>query len=307
MFKYTLLGAVALSAVSFNAHAADSSEACGAFDNSLRFNPTELSEFQECWLDFHYPEETAGTLGSLFWVKVGDSFVSMPVSNLQSAGSKGGAKAIVVDQVEARLLEMAKEEIANKEAIIAMLRDNAEATAADIADLNRMITEKSNTITSLEMARDALQATVDANGTTIGGLNATIENLNTQISDLRAEVAALFTQAQVDGFVAAVDITTDNQRAIDAFVNGRSFEDGHGSTVSISVDGNTLTITGDNAAMHDLLNGRALEDGVSQSDVNAVGVSAVSLERDGSVSVTLSNGNTHSYTWNCTTTIVRQL
>ena len=102
MFKYTLLGAVALSAVSFNAHAADSSEACGAFDNSLRFNPTELSEFQECWLDFHYTEKTAGTLGSIFWAKVNGQFVSIPVSKLQQAGSADAAKAIVVDHVEAR-------------------------------------------------------------------------------------------------------------------------------------------------------------------------------------------------------------
>ena len=131
MFKYTLLGAVALSAVSFNAHAADSSEACGAFDNSLRFNPTELSEFQECWLDFHYPEETAGTLGSIFWVKVDDKFISMPVENLQKAGSKEAAKQLVTNTIlEEVIVERIVEVTVENGATIDRLR--AEITALRI-------------------------------------------------------------------------------------------------------------------------------------------------------------------------------
>ena len=99
--KNYILAAVAASVigVSAPAFADNSSHACGAFDNEIRFNPTELSDFQECWLNFHKPDEMSGTLGSLFWVKVGDEFVSMPVKSLVREGSAEKAKELVVDRV----------------------------------------------------------------------------------------------------------------------------------------------------------------------------------------------------------------
>lgn len=70
---------------------AGSSVCSDHFDNPNRFNPTELSDYQECVLAAH-SDESAGVLGSIFWTKIGETeFVSMPVRSLQMAGSKDAA------------------------------------------------------------------------------------------------------------------------------------------------------------------------------------------------------------------------
>ena len=98
--KTIILAAVAAAFVS-NAHASEPTfaESCGHIENHTRFNPTELSEYQECWLGFHKPDEMAGVLGNIFWARAGDMTVSMPVSELRSAGSAEAAKALVVERV----------------------------------------------------------------------------------------------------------------------------------------------------------------------------------------------------------------
>ena len=100
MKKTIFLAAIAAAFVS-NAQAADKTfgQTCGHLDNSARFNPTELSAFQECWLDYHKADEAAGTLGSIFWARAGDDFVSMPVKVLHEARSKAAAKEIVVQKI----------------------------------------------------------------------------------------------------------------------------------------------------------------------------------------------------------------
>lgn len=145
MIKIVLAAVAATFSVSAHAAEPTVSESCGHFDNHSRFNPTELSEYQECWLDFHGKE--AGMLGSLFYVKAGDTFVSMPVSELREAGSKAAAKAVVVEAIVERIVEVESGAriaalTAERNAAIADLataRDNFAARAAVIADLNDQI------------------------------------------------------------------------------------------------------------------------------------------------------------------------
>ena len=178
MKKFVFAAAMTAAIVSTNAHAESFSESCGHIDNPTRFNPTELSEYQECWLDFHKADEAAGVLGSIFFARVGDEFVSMPVSELREAGSKSAAKAIVVDRIV---------EVVNNERI--------EELEGVVASLEATVSEKEAAIRALEMLRDS-QA-------------GTIAGLNTQISTLEDEKAALETaraalQATIDGHPAVV-------------------------------------------------------------------------------------------------------
>ena len=99
MKKFVFAAAMAATILSTGAQAESFSESCGHLDNPTRFNPTELSEYQECWLDFHKADEAAGVLGSIFYARAGDEFVSMPVSELRNAGSAEAAKALVVERV----------------------------------------------------------------------------------------------------------------------------------------------------------------------------------------------------------------
>ena len=78
---------------------AGSSVCSDHFENPNRFNPTALSDYQQCVLAAHSSQD-AGTLGSIFWVKTGDvEFVSMPVKTLREAGSKAAAKEIVIETI----------------------------------------------------------------------------------------------------------------------------------------------------------------------------------------------------------------
>ena len=58
-----------------------------------RVNPTELSNYQKCWLSVHKSDDSSGTLGSLFWVKFEDKYYSMPWSYIRKAGGKEAGKA----------------------------------------------------------------------------------------------------------------------------------------------------------------------------------------------------------------------
>ena len=51
---------------SASAMAGTTPASCGV--DEVRFNPTELSEYQECWLNTHRADETHGVLGSLFYI-----------------------------------------------------------------------------------------------------------------------------------------------------------------------------------------------------------------------------------------------
>ena len=73
---------------------ADDIDHCKVLDGygESRFNPTELSEYQECWLDVYEADKSAGTLGSIFWTRVNGEYLSMPVKVLHKQGSAAKAK-----------------------------------------------------------------------------------------------------------------------------------------------------------------------------------------------------------------------
>lgn len=91
--------------VSASSAMADSSH-CKELDGAhqQRYNPTELSEYQKCWLDVH-KDENAGTIGDIFWVRVDDQYASMPVKQLRNAGSKKAAQVIVKEIITEVLVE----------------------------------------------------------------------------------------------------------------------------------------------------------------------------------------------------------
>ena len=160
--KTIILAAVAAAFVS-NAHASEPTfaESCGHIENHTRFNPTELSEYQECWLGFHKPDEMAGVLGNIFWARAGDMTVSMPVSTLTNAGSKSAAQAIVVDRIVDRIVEVERELTQAQRDAIAMFErfstvtDEATAKAFVLAETGIIVFTSAEVAAAEELARDA--------------------------------------------------------------------------------------------------------------------------------------------------------
>lgn len=137
MIKVLMAAVAATFAVNANAAEVSVSEACGHLDNHSRFNPTELSEYQECWLDIH--GEESGVLGSLFYTKVGESYVSMPTKVLREAGSKAAAKAVVVEAIIAGVAQaeydaVVAERDALQSDLAAAVTGRDFETASDLAD-----------------------------------------------------------------------------------------------------------------------------------------------------------------------------
>jgi len=269
--KTIILAAVAAAFVS-NAHASEPTfaESCGHIENHTRFNPTELSEYQECWLGFHKPDEMAGVLGSIFYARAGDGFVSMPVSTLTNAGSKSAATAIVVDRIV---------EVVNNERI--------EELEGVVADLEATVSEKEAAIRALEMLRDS-QA-------------GTIAGLNTQISTLEDEKAALETaraalQATIDGHPAVVRAAEEAARM--AGVSSVTVSAGN---VSASWTAETVTIALSNGSSYeyDIAQGASVYRAEGRGDIlsqirdtdntRTEGVSAT-LDLNGNISIQFEAG-----------------
>ena len=243
MKNIIIAAAVGISAVSFNAQAADSTQACGMFENETRFNPTSLSDYQECWLDFHYPDKMSGTLGSLFWVKVGDEFISMPVKTLVREGSTAKAQKLVVDAV-----------------IEKMLRDQLEIERALILELRNEI----DTLQSLVDGIPALQSRIDDLVLQLAVAEGRIAEVPQQLAD---EYNRGYDQGVIDGRNGYVTVTFADDQASMAFMNGHSAgfqagqndirdndplyrnEDGHSSTITntgIRTEGlNVFVVTGE--------------------------------------------------------------
>ena len=107
------LGIVAISFVSNNAFAEETGS-CSHIVEKKGINATELSEYQECWLDLHRADEPSGTLGGLFYLKVpGAGYVSMPVSVLIEKGKDAGREHLfkLVDKKAAEADEAAAKEL----------------------------------------------------------------------------------------------------------------------------------------------------------------------------------------------------
>ena len=104
---------------SASAMAGTTPASCGV--DEVRFNPTELSEYQECWLNTHRADETHGVLGSLFYIKVNDVFYSAPLSTLRKLSDPASFfTAQVVGDLEVSSLEAIRENavvVANETAV----------------------------------------------------------------------------------------------------------------------------------------------------------------------------------------------
>ena len=168
---------------------AGSSVCSDHFENNSRFNPTELSDYQQCVLAAH-SSDSAGTLGGIFWAKIGETeFVSMPVRKIRTAGSASAAKKVVGDAVRE-----------------AMLKDMVDALTEDLLNANEEIIGLESRITTLEEARDALvesgvtQAAIDALDRQIEGLQ---RQVNAKIGwSSPAQVSAAASRAYGEGEVA---------------------------------------------------------------------------------------------------------
>lgn len=96
--KKLLITTALASVFSFNVMAADSSH-CNSLDKGVQFNKTELSAFDKCWLNTHKADEKSGVSGNVFWMKVGDKFISIPLVELRQAGSKEDRKELIKDTI----------------------------------------------------------------------------------------------------------------------------------------------------------------------------------------------------------------
>ena len=165
--RKVLIGAAVVAALAGVFHTqvrADTIDHCKTLDGygESRFNPTELSEYQECWLDVYKADETAGTLGSIFWVKVDGEYLSMPVKKIHKAGSAAKAKEIIIKEVtkvviEERLVEVFVEDLTRINELQAQI-DGLNTTIATLREENNTYAQA---IILLAEQRDNLQARID--------------------------------------------------------------------------------------------------------------------------------------------------
>ena len=350
--------------------AADSSfsESCGHIENPTRFNPTDLSDYQKCWIDFYKADQASGMIGDLFWMRLGDDTISLTRGEIRA----GGGESVVRSAIEQWVIDNMAEVVAGR---ISAAEDRIEALGADLQAALADADSKAAEISSLEAdlaamtaARDALQATVDGEAARqSAAVSAAVAPLNTRIMGLQADLMAArndysasqrevmrltgelqtmttnyntvnntshatemdaFTAGQADvrdndplynnedgvnqthvndvdvdwSFDAANDLIElriyERNGAPDLFYQipeatiismlGINVEDGHGSTVSVA--NGVVTITGAGAATY------VIEDGVNQSHVDAVVASSAQVSTDNRfLRVTLSNGNTADF------------
>ena len=230
MKKFVFAAAMTAAIVSTNAHAESFAESCGHIENHTRFNPTELSEYQECWLGFHKPDEMAGVLGNIFWARAGDMTVSMPVSELRSAGSKDAAKAIVVDRIVDRIVEVERELTQAQRDAIAMFErfsavtDEATAKAFVLAETGIIVFTSAEVAAAEELARNSVDITTDNQAAIDGARQGIIDGAR----------VGYVTEAARDLAVDAVTIDTN--------IDGRFHSRGRGDRAMVVTLTNGLEI-----------------------------------------------------------------
>ena len=188
--RKVLIGAAVVAALAGVFHTqvrADTIDHCKTLDGygESRFNPTELSEYQECWLDVYKADESAGTLGSILWVKVDGEYLSMPVKKIHKAGSAEKAKQMIVDMV---IVEMLKEQLEMERQTILTLQ----------AELD--------VLRPLAARLPILQADVDRLEIALAAANGQIATLNVDIASVRADLAT----AQSEKADLEADLATAN-------------------------------------------------------------------------------------------------
>ena len=198
MIKTLLIAGLLSTTALANTASADVSH-CGV--NETRFNPTSLSEYQECWLDAYRGDDTSGVLGSVFWVNINDKYYSAAISTLRWDLGEAFKQMIVDDQVsmaQMGAIDAAIEDLRDRISTADELR-SVMMEQAETADELRSIIEQH------EMVIEALEAEI-----------AMLKELKDAPEYTKADLDAEYERGHKDGFaagVASVDITSDNEAA----------------------------------------------------------------------------------------------
>ena len=192
--KAIILGTLAATMITGVAKAA-----CNDIPNPTRFNPQELSAYQECWLDEHKAEETAGILGSLAWVRLNDEYFSAPISQIRKMRGSDYAEKFIAAIEPELITEIVRE----NEKRIVEVRTEIEYIEVFIEDLER--------IKELEMQIDELKE-INAN------LKESNSSLNDMIESLEADLVYVKNQVQTQNatiqaknqFIAELNVQINN-------------------------------------------------------------------------------------------------
>ena len=317
--------------------AADSSfsESCGHIENPTRFNPTDLSDYQKCWIDFYKADQASGMIGDLLWMRLGDDVISLTRGEIRAGGGESVIRSAVEDWVTQQMIMNLNDRIDAAEDRIAELSedltdaiDRAEAAEARVRFLEPIAAQVPGLQGDLMTARNNYAAEQREVMRLTGELQTMTSNYNTVNNTSHATEMDAFTAGQADvrandplynnedginqqhvndvdvdwSFDAANDLIElrlyDRINEADLFYQipeatiismlGINVEDGHGSTVSVA--NGIVTITGAGEATY------VIEDGVHQTHVDAVVASSAQVSTDNRfLRVTLSNGNTADF------------
>lgn len=171
--------------------AADSSfsESCGHIENPTRFNPTELSEYQQCWVDFYKADEVSGMIGGIFWMRLGDDTISITRDEIR-AGGKGVIRSAIEQWVVDNQLEVVAARITAAEGMVEELSADLEEALADAEMKAAEIERIQGELTAMIQLRDNLQGVVDGEGARqAAAVSAAVAPLNARITGLTTDLA----------------------------------------------------------------------------------------------------------------------
>ena len=223
MKKFVIAAALAATFLSTGAQAESFADACGHIDNPTRFNPVELSEFQECWIDFHKADEAAGMIGSIFWARAGDGFVSMPVAELREAGSKDAAKAVVLDAI----VDTAA--IDALEGMLESVKARRDQLIADLATAEGDLAAKIEELSTANATIEALRNSVDSASTSEISVTRDGDSVSVAFADRNAIVtendATVAQNARNELGLRSVTYNEARGRVIVTLNDGRQWSD----------------------------------------------------------------------------------
>jgi len=188
----TIIAATVASTISFSSFAADSSH-CNSLDHGPQFNKTELSAFDKCWINTHKADENSGVDGNIFWVKVGDDIVSMPVKKLAESGSKNKIKETIKTMIVEKIIEVESGSVID--ALKATIEDLELAEADGLVRIAQLMGD----ITRIESQLSTITAN---NSYNIGTINDMLNDFNipSQLTKeaMRTEMIALSGRLRTD-------------------------------------------------------------------------------------------------------------
>ena len=192
MLKTLMATAVAITGFA-NVSAADVSH-CGV--EHSRFNPIELSSYQECWLDVYKADETHGVLGSLFWVKINDVYYSTTLSYLRNHGAESWIADVQAEVIETVLKETV---VVAEERIVELEKEIVEVEVI-IEDMTR--------INELQSEVDTLTAEIESLEEINNGLDMENSSLSAMIEDKKAEIVEIIEHTNTEVYAQAEIVAT---------------------------------------------------------------------------------------------------